>query len=170
MSPRRDRQSTAGLAKSASAALVAALPGLLSACANEEPPPPAPPAIVYSADLQGAARLCNTPKQVTLVPGQTAETQMVVGNEGGWCAISVAVPGAQPTRAYDAGLLTTRPAHGKVYVHEVGFATRIDYTPEPGYAGADAFTVELLPGSPRLHVSVTVQPAGGGAPARGTKG
>lgn len=145
----------------------AAVGGLLAACAQQAEPAPPPPATVYSADLQGGARLCTAPKDVALAAGRPSDLRMVVGNDGGWCAISVALAAPDHPRAYDAGLLAVRPAHGRVYIHEVGYATRIDYTPEPGYAGPDAFTVELLPGSATLQVSVTVQPAAGGPGSRG---
>ena len=55
---------------------------------------------------------------------------MQVGNDGGWCGITV----AQDGKPYDAGLLTQAPEHGKVYIHPVGDATRIDYTPDLGSA------------------------------------
>jgi hypothetical protein len=84
---------------------------------------------------------------------------MTVGNDGGWCAISVMQPASSkesgPT-PYKAGLLTSRPAHGKVYVHTVGDATRIDYRPAPGYAGPDSFAVTLVPGNAVLRADVTV--------------
>ncbi len=77
---------------------------------------------------------------------------MAVGNDGGWCAITVDRNGAP----YGAGLLAARPAHGKVLIHTVGDATRIDYTPAPGYAGPDSFTARLLPGESTVRVAVTV--------------
>jgi len=78
---------------------------------------------------------------------------MKVGNDGGWCAISVARGG----KAFDSSLVTARPAHGKVLVHKVGDATRIDYTPDRGYAGSDSFAVKLIPGDSSIRVAVTVQ-------------
>jgi hypothetical protein len=81
-----------------------------------------------------------------------------VGNDGGWCAISVARAGSKDTGPipYKTGLLAGRPSHGKVYIHTVGDATRIDYTPAPGYAGPDSFTVTLVPGAAVLRAEVTV--------------
>lgn len=131
------------------------LVSLLQGCAGGEEAPPRPPATVYTVDLKGVASLCTVPKPLSPTEGKPTEAQMVVRNDGGWCGITVAAPGDQP---YAAGLLTGRPAHGRVYVHTVGYSTRVDYTPDRNYAGADSFTVELLPGSPTLHVSVTVQP------------
>jgi hypothetical protein len=127
----------------------------LQGCAKEAPS--RPPATVYSEDLRGGAAHCTTSEKLTPADGQPTETRIAVGNDGGWCAVTVAAPGDEP---FAAGLLTTRPQHGRVYVHTVGYATRIDYTPVRGYTGPDAFAVELLPGSATLRVSVTVQPPG----------
>ena len=41
-------------------------------------------------------------------------------------------------------------------IHTVGNDTRIDYTPAARYAGADAFTVRLLPGDAMIRVTATV--------------
>ena len=128
---------------------VAASAAALAACT---PPPPAGPATrLYAVDLAGAAKLCQAAKP-NLAAGRETATTLTVGNDGGWCAITVA-DGGQP---YGVGLLTARPAHGHVYVHTVGDATRIDYTPLPGYAGPDSFTVKLVPGDAALRVAVTV--------------
>jgi hypothetical protein len=132
------------------AGLVFVTAALLSGCAPQGPP--APTARVYAIDMQGAARRCVVPPSVTLAPGQVTTATMEVGNDGGWCAISVALQG-QP---YASGLLTTEPNYGHVYIHPVGDNTRIDYTPTPGFVGADSFAVTLLPGRPVLRVNVTV--------------
>jgi hypothetical protein len=80
---------------------------------------------------------------------------MTVGNDGGWCAITVTQPHGEP---FDAGLLTQRPLHGKVLIHKVGDATRIDYTPDPNFTGTDSFAVSLIPGDPVIRAAVTVVP------------
>lgn len=59
---------------------------------------------------------------------------------------------------YSAGLLTAAPAHGKVLIHSVGDNTRIDYTPDAQYRGADLFAVRLIPGDATISGSVTVAP------------
>ena len=87
-----------------------------------------------------------------LTPGKETAATMAVGNDGGWCATTLAESG-QP---YAAGLLTVPAAHGTVYIHTVGDGTRIDYTPDTGFAGSDSFTVTLLPGRPVLQMAVTV--------------
>ena len=125
---------------------------MLQGCA-EKPAPQGPQPRLFSTDFQGAAKSCTAPKP-TLTPGKEAAATLKVGNEGGWCAISVSNDGAP----YAAGLLTRSPEHGDVYIHPVGNDTRIDYTPDRGYRGSDAFVVKLLPGSPSLSVAVTVTP------------
>lgn len=130
-----------------------ALAGLfLQGCSDEKPAPAASSVRLFAADVTGAAKLCSAPKPV-LKDGEMAEMAMKVGNDGGWCAIPVTQANGKP---FDAGLLIVRPAHGKVFVHQVGGATRIDYTPDVAYAGADAFTVKLIPGNPGIRATVTV--------------
>lgn len=128
-----------------------AAPLLLQACA-EKPPPQGPLATpVFHADLVGGARQCSASTPV-LKSGRQASATIKVGNDGGWCAIHV----RQDGKPYAAGLLTQQPRHGKVFIHPVGNDTRIDYTPAPGYVGADSFAVQLIPGNPTIRVAVTV--------------
>jgi Bacterial Ig domain len=106
---------------------------------------------VFSVDMTGGARVC-VASRPQLISGRTVEATMRMGNDGGWCAISVQLDG-QP---YDAGLLTESPGHGKVFIHPVGDSTRIDYTPDSGFVGTDRFVVQLIPGNPALGVTATV--------------
>ena len=124
---------------------------LLQGCGEKPSASQAPQPRLFASDFQGAAKSCTASKP-ELTPGKDATATMTVGNDGGWCAISV-TDGGKP---YATGLLIGQPSHGSVYVHPVGNATRIDYTPDSGFAGDDAFTVRLLPESPVLRVSVTV--------------
>lgn len=107
---------------------------------------------LYQIDQIGGAHVCNVPA-VTTQAGATVDATMTVGNDGGWCGMPVSQGGRDP---FSAGLLTTKPAHGRVYIHTVGDATRIDYTPARAYVGSDGFTVTLLPGAAVVHVAVTV--------------
>jgi Bacterial Ig domain len=77
-----------------------------------------------------------------------------VGNDGGWCAITVNNNGWP----FDAGLAVTPPAHGKLAIHTVGNDTRIDYTPTARFAGADTFSVRLIPGDATVRATATVTP------------
>ncbi len=107
---------------------------------------------IYAVDVHGGAKACTT-SSVDLSDGKAATATMSVGNDGGWCGVTVAQSGHRP---FAAGLVQTRAQHGTLFVHSVGDNTRIDYTPDPGYAGADSFAVKLLPGNPVLTVNVTV--------------
>lgn len=125
---------------------------LLAGCTPQAPVAAGSNRPVYSIDLSGGARQC-TVNPFAINPGRESDANMTVGNDGGWCDIKVHQTGPEP---YDAGLLTTEPAHGKVYIHQVGDDTRIDYTPDRGYVGPDSFRVTLLPGRPVIRVAVNV--------------
>jgi hypothetical protein len=101
--------------------------------------------------MTGGARQC-VASHPQLISGRTVEATMRVGNDGGWCGISVQLDG----QAYATGLLTESPARGKVFIHPVGDATRIDYTPDPGFTGTDRFVVQLIPGNAAVRTTVTV--------------
>ena len=137
-----------------SAWLVLALAGLLlPSCSDNKPAAPqASTARVFAADLKGAAAICEAQK-LGAPAGQAITTAVKLGNDGGWCAVAVTQTDGQP---FATGLLTTRPGHGKVLIHRVGDATRIDYTPDHGFTGADAFVVQLLPGDATIRANVTV--------------
>lgn len=132
----------------------AAALALLAGCA-QQPQVARPAARVYAVDLQGGAKVCTVPAEVALSAERPAEVRMVVGNDGGWCGISVSQPGPKP---FSAGLVTDRPSHGRVHIRTVGDVTRVDYIPDQGFAGEDAFAVRLLPGGAQMRVAVTVQP------------
>lgn len=127
-----------------------ALAGLLQACGPQQSVR-ASRNRVFAADVSGAAKVCQVPK-VSPADGQTTEVPMGVANDGGWCGIAV----QRSDGPFGAGLLTARAAHGSVLIHRVGDFTRIDYTPDRGFTGADTFAVKLLPGTAVLRVNVTV--------------
>ena len=124
----------------------------MAGCSKPEIGPAASRLRVYAADMTGGAKTCDTPN-VIIVAKATAEATMKVVNDGGWCGLPVHQDGPKP---FDAGLLAARPAHGDVTIHEVGDNTRIDYTPDRGFAGTDSFSVKLIPSDAIIHVSVTV--------------
>lgn len=132
---------------------------LLAACSQTSGSAAGSRLPVYAADVTGAAKVCEVPK-VSPIPGKTTALQIHASNEGGWCGVPVHQDGPKP---FDAGLLSVRPEHGSVTVHSVGDNTRIDYTPDTGYVGSDAYTVTLLPGPTVLRITVSVtgpRPAG----------
>jgi hypothetical protein len=125
---------------------------LLAGCSGNREAATGPQFRVYAADLAGAAKSCDVPK-IDPVAGAITDAPMKVANDGGWCGIRVYEEGPKP---YEAGLLKRRPSHGNVLIHEVGDATRIDYTPDRRFAGTDAFAVQLIPGNATIQVAVTV--------------
>ncbi len=104
---------------------------------------------IFTMD-RGSARSCAP--SAAPPDGKSSLAQMQVSNEGGWCGITVNRGGV----AYDSYLLVTRPAHGRVFAHHVGSNTRIDYRPDAGFAGADRFSVRMIPGNAVIEVSVNV--------------
>lgn len=128
----------------------------LAGCSHSGSGPAASTLRVYSVDVTGGAKVCDVPK-VNPVASARSDVAMKTVNDGGWCGIPVHQDGPKP---FGAGLLETRPAHGDVLIHEVGDDTRIDYTPDRGFAGHDAFAVKLIPGDAIIRVTVTVAPPG----------
>lgn len=106
---------------------------------------------IYTIDTTGGARTCVAPA-TSISDGKAVLAQVQVSDEGGWCGLTVDRNGV----AYDSYLLVTRPDHGRVFAHHVGSNTRIDYTPDTGFVGADKFAVRLIPGNAVLEEAVTV--------------
>jgi hypothetical protein len=127
---------------------------LLQAC-GPNTPAAGPRLRVFAADLTGAAPSCEA-HEIAPAAGQTIEATMKLANDGGWCGLPAHQDGRKP---FDAGLLAVRPGHGSVLIHEVGDNTRIDYTPDRGFAGTDSFAVKLIPGDAKVNVAVVVTAA-----------
>jgi len=132
----------------------------LSGCATK----PAPSKQAVDLQNEGIAKTC-TPS--TVDPAAAAPATITMTNDG-WCGVFVADKdeankGGQP---FSLGLVKARPAHGRVYIQPVNQKTRIEYTANAGYVGADEFTVALrsrtagVPDTP-LRVDVTVTPGEG---------
>jgi len=84
---------------------------------------------------------------------------MVVVNNGRPCGYSVYENPAQRKNPGSEGEVTVVPKHGKVELKP----PRIQYTPEPGYTGEDAFSVQMWTGGTKVvqlkfNFKVTVQP------------
>lgn len=104
----------------------------LSGCAMKSAP------TEQAVDLQneGIAKTC-TPS--TVDPTAATPATITMTNDG-WCGVFVAEKDQRP---FSLGLVKARPAHGRVYIQPVNQQTRIEYTANAGYVGADTFTVDL---------------------------
>ena len=67
---------------------MAAAGALLAGCAPQQAAGPSS-ARLYAVDQAGAAKSCNAPTP-SLTAGQATDVAVKVGNDGGWCAITVA--------------------------------------------------------------------------------
>ena len=132
------------------AALAAAI--ALAGCAAKKPAEPE----FVELQTEDTATTC-TPSAVDL--GSATPATITMTNDG-WCGVSTTEKDGQP---FVLGLVKARPAHGRVYIRPVNKQTRVEYTPNPGYVGSDAFTVALRPRTPdaadnTLRVDVNVTP------------
>lgn len=126
---------------------------VLTACAT---PTPAPQP---SIDLNvGIAKTCEaSPVDLSAPGGASATIRM---SSDGWCAVRTAERDGQP---FLLALVRTRPEHGRVFIQKIGGQTRVEYTADTGYSGADAFSVALRSRAPNapdaaVQVAVTVLP------------
>jgi hypothetical protein len=119
----------------------------LQGCASKPPPVVAP-----SEDLNiGIAKSCTfTPVQAG--PGGGASSSITMTNDG-WCAVRLTEADGQP---YALGFIRQRPEHGTILIQKLGGQTRLEYTANPGYVGADAFTAALRPRSGGADTTVQV--------------
>lgn len=129
----------------------------LAGCAVKTPP------AEQAVDLQndGIAKTC-TPSAVDL--SATTPATIAMTNDG-WCGVFTADKDGQP---FSLGLVKTRPSHGRVYIQPIGRQTRVEYTPNTGYVGADSFAVSLrsrTAGVPDNALTVNVTVAQGERPA-----
>ena len=105
----------------------------------------------------GRARTCNA------TPVADGVGAITMSNDG-WCSVALS-DGGSP---FILGRVTARPANGRIVVQSVGRDTRIEYTPNDRFSGADRFTVALRPrtaGAADVPVQVAVTVAGGEATA-----
>jgi len=125
---------------------------VLSACANTKPP------VLAENDPRndGIATTC-TPTNPDLKAAGPYSGTIAMANDG-WCGVFAVERDGKP---FSYGLVRSRPEHGRLFIQKVANATRVEYTPNAGYVGADAFTVALrsnksgVEDTP-LKVSVTV--------------
>ena len=130
----------------------------LTACATPIPAPQ--PGIDLNV---GISKTCEASPVDLSAPG-SANATIRMSNDG-WCAIRTAERDGQP---FLVALVRNRADHGQVYIQKIGGQNRVEYTANPGYSGADAFSVALRSRTPNapdstVQVAVTVLP-GAGAP------
>lgn len=118
--------------------------------------PPVQEAVFDPMD-EGKAKVC-TPSNVS---GGSATIAM---SNDGWCGVTTADTDGQP---FSYGRVRARPANGRITVQRVGPRTRIEYTPNAGFTGADKFSVALrsrAASAPDTEVQVAVDVAQGDGP------
>lgn len=89
---------------------------------------------------------------------------MVVENTGEPCVFTLLNLNLQAVLT--AALVTGQPAYGRAEVARIVANRRaaVAYTPAPGYAGPDQFSITLQPRATGVTVNVTVVPPSGSAP------
>jgi hypothetical protein len=137
----------------------------VTGCATPQVQAPGP-----TEDLNvGIAKTC-TPTAVDLSASNTASATIAMTNDG-WCALHVKQKDGQP---YLLGLVKASPAHGRILIQKIGGETRIEYTADERYVGADKFTVALRPTAANtpdatIQVAVNVSMGEGQAPVEPPK-
>ena len=86
------------------------------------------------------------------------KTTMSVAGTGQACTFTIFNPDLQIVTT--AALVTTPPLHGhaEAGLPLAGRQASVSYTPQPGYAGPDRFTLTLEPHDRAVAVDVAVQP------------
>jgi len=140
---------------------LAAAAVILQGCAQQ----PAAPQLAAEDYNQGIAKTC-TGSPVDLSAATTATATINMTNDG-WCAVRTVERDGQP---FQLGLVRVRPEHGRVLIQKIGGQTRIEYTADSRYVGADRFTVALRPRTANapdatVQVAVTVAMGEGAAMA-----
>jgi hypothetical protein len=119
------------------------------------PPPPPPPLPPHAGPPP--AKLCSV-SPFSVKDGGTADVQMTVSHEGGYCAATLTADDGQP---FDAPLVPVVPLRGIAHVIKYNGKTSIEYAPQPGFTGHDSFVVKLIvrgrPGYTVVNMSVTSQ-------------
>jgi hypothetical protein len=85
-------------------------------------------------------------KPYHIIGGGTALTTMTFKNDGGWCWTNGITTAANHTiNAYYITVSKDNPPkHGHILIGDLpNSAVRIAYQPEPGFVGADAFTIHF---------------------------
>jgi hypothetical protein len=118
--------------------------------------PPGPVAQQCDASIEGQG-------SVRDVFTDTRATRLVVSNEGGWCGTYAQAQDGYLPENWISGAVIEPPAHGAVRLRKTENQAHIEYRPDPGYVGPDAFAVQLQPGFSVRPTSVQVAAAGSAA-------
>ncbi len=99
-------------------------------------------------------------KKFFLVTFTAVPTAMTVTNGGQACNLTLINPDLQIFNT--AALVTSAASHGQAQSGLVlgGTQATVSYAPQPGYTGADSFTVTLEPSDRAIRFNVSVQPTG----------
>ena len=113
---------------------------------------------------EGIAKTC-TSSPVDFGAGNSATATVSMTNDG-WCALHTKDKNGEP---FKFGLVKVKPQQGYILIQKIGGETRIEYTPENRYVGADHFSVALASNQANtpdstIQVAVTVTRGEGVAP------
>lgn len=101
----------------------------------------------------GIGKTC-TPTPVDFSAGAATTATITMTNDG-WCALHTKQTDGKP---FLLGLVKTNPVHGRILIQKIGGETRIEYTANDRYVGADKFSVALRPTTPNTP-DATIQVA-----------
>jgi hypothetical protein len=86
------------------------------------------------------------------------DAHIAMANDGGWCTIDFTHSEGWSPPTVSPLSVRQAPEHGQAEVGSVGTGMRIAYRPEPGFIGADDFTVHLAGPKPwNIPVQVSVR-------------
>ena len=137
----------ADVATAAPATPVATVPGQQGAAQQDAAP--------ASGSAGQRAQVCQSPRLGRYRTGTSPVALMAVSNDGGWCGKGLTRNQGYP---FTGGSVVDQPQHGEARIRHLANRTLVEYRPNPGYNGDDAFTVELTPGNGRYPFQVSVQP------------
>ena len=141
----------------------------LAGCAQQPPAPSVPP---NPFGYLKPSAVCKPGPVAKTAAG--LEVAMKVRSDDGYCGVDLHAPAGG---AYMSFVLTALPAHGKSFIYNYNNHTAVTYTAATAYAGADSFTVSLIPAASEgstpgsnqkrvpLKVLVTVDATGVAPPA-----
>ena len=133
--------------------------GALAGCVAKPPPPP--PVTPNPFGYLKPSALCKVGPVARTAAG--LEVAMTLRSDDGYCGVNLHAPAGG---AYTSFVLTGLPPHGKSFIYNYDKHTVVTYTAATAYAGADSFTVSLVPqaGEKRVALKVLVTADATGVP------